>query len=80
MSNFDTNIWLPTSKKEVERRGWSELDIILFTGDAYIDHPGFGIAVIGRVLEERGYKVLRFWGSELRKKPEECLEKILKVF
>ena len=38
--------WLPTSVKEVRDRGWGELDIILFTGDAYIDHPAFGIPVI----------------------------------
>lgn len=49
--------WLPTSKKEVELRGWSELDVILFTGDAYIDHPSFGAAVVGRVLESQGLKV-----------------------
>lgn len=51
--------WLPTSVKELEQRGWSvgELDIILFSGDAYVDHPSFGTAVIGRVLEAEGYKV-----------------------
>ena len=49
--------FLPTTKKEVELRGWSELDIILFSGDAYVDHPSFGAAVIGRVLEANGYKV-----------------------
>ena len=43
--------WLPTSLKEVEARGWDELDVILFSGDAYIDHPSFGPAVIGRLLE-----------------------------
>lgn len=49
--------FLPTTKKEVELRGWSELDIIIFSGDAYVDHPSFGAAVIGRVLEAHGYKV-----------------------
>ena len=43
--------FLPTTKKEVELRGWDELDVILFSGDAYVDHPSFGAAVIGRVLE-----------------------------
>lgn len=49
--------FLPTTKKECELRGWNQLDIILFSGDAYIDHPAFGAAVIGRVLEAHGYKV-----------------------
>ena len=52
MMNF-----LPTTKKEVEQRGWDTLDIILFSADAYVDHPSFGAAVIGRVLEAEGYKV-----------------------
>ena len=49
--------FLPTTKKEVALRGWEELDVILFSGDAYIDHPSFGVAVIGRVLEAHGYRV-----------------------
>jgi uncharacterized radical SAM protein YgiQ len=49
--------FLPTTKKEMELRGWDELDIILFSGDAYVDHPSFGAAVIGRTLEAAGYKV-----------------------
>ena len=49
--------FLPTTKKEVELRGWDELDVILFSGDAYVDHPSFGAAVIGRVLEAHGYRV-----------------------
>ncbi len=49
--------FLPTTKKEVQLRGWNQLDIILFSADAYIDHPSFGAAVIGRTLEAAGYKV-----------------------
>ena len=49
--------FLPTTKKELELRGWDELDIILFSGDAYVDHPSFGAAVIGRILEAAGYRV-----------------------
>ena len=49
--------FLPTTKKECELRGWEQLDVILFSGDAYVDHPSFGAAVIGRVLESHGYKV-----------------------
>ena len=49
--------FLPTTKKECELRGWKELDIILFSGDAYIDHPSFGAAVVGRSLEAAGYRV-----------------------
>ncbi len=49
--------FLPTTKDEVKRLGWEQLDVILFSGDAYIDHPSFGTAVIARVLEREGYKV-----------------------
>ncbi len=49
--------WLPTTKKEVERKGWDELDVILFSGDAYVDHPAFGAAVIGRIIESMGFKI-----------------------
>ncbi|MBQ0073864.1 MAG: YgiQ family radical SAM protein [Prevotella sp.] len=49
--------FLPTTKKECELRGWTELDVILFSGDAYVDHPSFGAAVIGRTLEKAGYRV-----------------------
>ena len=49
--------FLPTTKKECELRGWNELDIILFSGDAYVDHPAFGPAILGRILEANGYKV-----------------------
>ncbi|MCQ2084214.1 MAG: YgiQ family radical SAM protein [Bacteroidaceae bacterium] len=62
--------WLPTTKKECERLGWDELDIILFSGDAYVDHPSFGTAVIGRVLEAQGYRVAIVpqpnWQDDLR--------------
>jgi len=62
--------WLPTTKKEVEQRGWDELDIILFSGDAYVDHPSFGAAVIGRTLEAIGLKVAIVpqpnWRDDLR--------------
>ncbi|MDC0230416.1 YgiQ family radical SAM protein [Aureispira] len=62
--------WLPTTKKEVERRGWEELDVILFSGDAYVDHPAFGAAVIGRIIENMGLKVAIIpqpnWQDDLR--------------
>lgn len=62
--------FLPTTKKEVELKGYEELDIILFTGDAYVDHPSFGIAVIGRLLESAGYRVAIVpqpsWRDDLR--------------
>jgi len=61
---------LPTTKKEVVARGWDTLDVILFTGDAYVDHPSFGAAVIGRVLENNGLKVAIVpqpnWQDDLR--------------
>ena len=49
--------YLPTTKKETDLRGWDEVDIVFFSGDAYIDHPSFGAAVLGRVLEAAGYRV-----------------------
>src|SRR5687768_2244557 len=49
--------WLPITQKEVERRGWTELDVVLISGDAYVDHPAFGTAVIGRLLESQGLRV-----------------------
>ena len=49
--------FLPTTKKELELRGWDYVDVILFSGDAYVDHPSFGVAVIGRTLEAAGYRV-----------------------
>ena len=49
--------YLPTTRKETDLRGWNEVDIVFFTGDAYIDHPSFGAAVLGRVLEAAGYRV-----------------------
>lgn len=53
----DLKKYLPTTRKELDIRGWDNVDIILFSGDAYIDHPQFGAAVIGRVLEAAGYRV-----------------------
>ena len=50
-------LFLPTTKKELELRGWDYVDVILFSGDAYVDHPSFGVAVIGRTLEAAGYRV-----------------------
>lgn len=49
--------YLPTTRKETDLRGWDEVDIVFFSGDAYIDHPSFGAAVLGRVLEAAGYRV-----------------------
>ena len=55
MKEYRLTDWLPTTKKEVELRGWNELDVILFSADAYVDHPSFGAAVIGRILEAEGH-------------------------
>ena len=57
MKDFRLTDWLPTTKEEMELRGWDYVDVILFSGDAYVDHPSFGAAVIGRVLEAEGYRV-----------------------
>lgn len=70
MKNYKVTDWLPTTKKEVEMRGWEQLDVIIFSGDAYVDHPSFGSAVIGRILEAEGYKVAIVpqpnWRDDLR--------------
>ncbi|MBR3829950.1 MAG: YgiQ family radical SAM protein [Muribaculaceae bacterium] len=62
--------WLPTSVKEMRAHGWSEVDVVLFSGDAYVDHPSFGAAVIGRVLQAHGLKVAIVpqpnWRDDLR--------------
>ena len=67
---YDFNQWLPTTKKEVESRGWDSVDVIFFTGDAYVDHPSFGAAVIGRILEAEGLRVAIVpqpnWQDDLR--------------
>ena len=65
-----SGVWLPTTRKECERLGWDSLDVILFSGDAYVDHPTFGTAVIGRVLEAQGLRVAIVpqpnWQDDLR--------------
>lgn len=72
MSNktYQLTDWLPTTKKEMQLRGWDYVDVILFSGDAYIDHPSFGTAVIGRLLESEGLRVAIVpqpnWRDDLR--------------
>lgn len=70
MKEYRLTDWLPTTKKEVELRGWDELDVIIFSGDAYVDHPSFGAAVIGRILEAEGLRVALVpqpnWRDDLR--------------
>ena len=62
--------FLPTTRKEMELRGWDEVDVVLFSGDAYVDHPSFGAAVIGRILEAEGLRVAIVpqpnWRDDLR--------------
>src|ERR1700712_3708976 len=53
----DLRRFLPTTREEVEARGWDERDILIVNGDAYVDHPAFGGAIIGRFLERRGFRV-----------------------
>jgi uncharacterized radical SAM protein YgiQ len=69
-TQYQLTNWLPTTKKEVELRGWDQLDVILVTGDAYVDHPAFGAAVIGRIIEREGFKVAIIpqpnWQDDLR--------------
>jgi uncharacterized radical SAM protein YgiQ len=66
----DLNLFLPTTKKELELRRWDYVDVILITGDAYIDHPAFGTAIIGRLIEREGFRVAIIaqpnWRDDLR--------------
>ena len=68
--NFQLSDFLPTTRKEMELRGWDEVDVVLFSGDAYVDHPSFGAAVIGRILEADGLRVAIVpqpnWRDDLR--------------
>lgn len=72
MKNIQTrqSSWLPTSVKEIEELGWDYIDVILFSGDAYVDHPSFAAAVIGRTLQAHGYRVAVVpqpnWRDDLR--------------
>ena len=70
MENHKLTDWLPTTRKEAKLRGWEELDVVLFSGDVYVDHPSFGAAVIGRILEAEGLRVAIVpqpnWQDDLR--------------
>jgi uncharacterized radical SAM protein YgiQ len=67
---WDSARWLPVSRDEIEARGWPEVDVILVSGDAYVDHPSFGTAVVGRIIEREGYRVAILpqpnWRDDLR--------------
>ena len=68
--NHKISDWIPVTKKEVDQRGWEQLDVILISGDAYIDHPSFGTAVIARIIEKEGYRIAIIpqpnWQDDLR--------------
>ena len=67
---WDSARWLPTTRDEIEARGWDYVDVILVSGDAYVDHPAFGTAVIGRLIEREGFRVAVVpqpnWRDDLR--------------
>lgn len=67
---YPLSAWLPTSAKEIQALGWDQPDVILFSGDAYVDHPSFGAAVIGRIMEREGLRVAIVpqpnWQDDLR--------------
>ncbi|MDE6488426.1 MAG: YgiQ family radical SAM protein, partial [Paramuribaculum sp.] len=67
---YDVRLYLPTSVKEMKALGWDYVDVVLFSGDAYVDHPSFGAAVIGRTLQAEGYRVAIVpqpnWQDDLR--------------
>ena len=67
---WDSQRWLPTTLDEVKARGWDYIDVIIVSGDAYVDHPAFGTAVIGRIIEREGFRVAIVpqpnWRDDLR--------------
>ena len=67
---WDSKRWLPTTKDEIDARGWDYVDVILVSGDAYVDHPAFGTAVVGRIIEREGLRVAILpqpnWRDDLR--------------
>ena len=69
-NQYQLTDWLPTTQKEMKLRGWDEVDVVLFSGDAYVDHPSFGAAVVGRLLEAEGLRVAIVpqpnWRDDLR--------------
>ena len=62
--------WMPLTKKELQKRGLDSIDVVLISGDAYVDHPAFGTAVIGRIIEDEGFSVAIIaqpnWQDDLR--------------
>ncbi|HMM11097.1 MAG TPA: YgiQ family radical SAM protein [Bacteroidales bacterium] len=70
MKTYQLTDWLPITKKDAQLRGWDEVDVVLITGDAYVDHPAFGAAVIGRIIEKEGFRVALVpqpnWQDDLR--------------
>lgn len=69
-TNYRIENWLPITVKAAKIRDWTEMDVVLFTGDAYVDHPSFGAAVIGRIIEREGFKIAIVpqpnWKDDLR--------------
>ncbi|MCQ2385854.1 MAG: YgiQ family radical SAM protein, partial [Clostridia bacterium] len=53
----ERDCFLPVTPEDVRRRGWDEVDFVYVTGDAYVDHPSFGVSIISRVLEAEGYRI-----------------------
>lgn len=70
MPDYQITDWLPITLEEVTKRGWEEVDVVIISGDAYVDHPAFGTAVIGRILESEGLRVAIVaqpnWRDDLR--------------
>lgn len=60
--------FLPVTREDMKSRGWEAVDFVYVTGDAYVDHPSFGSAIIGRLLESRGYRVGMIPSPDWRKK------------
>lgn len=69
---FGTAPFLPTSRKEMDALGWDSCDIIIVTGDAYVDHPSFGMAIIGRLLEAQGLVSVSLLNQNGKTKMRSC--------
>ena len=72
--------FLPVTMEECRERGIEQPDFVYVSGDAYVDHPSFGAAIITRVLEAKGYKVIRFWNNEIIKNIDGVYQKLKNEF
>ena len=72
--------FLPVTVAEMKARGWDEPDFVYVTGDAYVDHPSFGLAIISRILEKAGYRVVGVYESVAGEEEREAVKRISDIY